>query len=351
MDARYWSRKARSLKPYVAGEQPVRPYIKLNTNENPYPPSPEVAKAVDQAAPNLRLYPPSDGGPFREAAARLHGLSQEEILCTNGSDEGLAFCYLAFFDPDRPVRTLRLSYSFYPVWASLFGIELDYVDLEEDLAPDVRGMAGGGSVMLANPNAPTGIALGEEALRTIIESTAGVCVIDEAYADFGAVSALPWIRDYPNLVVVRTLSKSYSLAGARTGYICANPDLLSALRAVRDSFNSYPVDLLSAAAAAAALNDQAWHQETCGRIVGTRDRVLRELRAMGFEVPESSANFVFMRCVQPDASALYGSLRAAGILVRHFPDGPAPDYLRVTIGTDEQMDVFLETVRDILKIH
>lgn len=347
MEQAYWSAKARSLSPYTAGEQPREKLIKLNTNENAYPPSPRIAKAVSEAAADLRLYPPTDGGAFRKAAARLHGLTPEEIFCSNGSDEALALAFLALFDPDVPVRTLDVTYSFYPVWSDLHGLTLDAVELAGDFSVVPAGFRGGKSAVLANPNAPTGIELGPELLREIIESTDGPVIIDEAYADFGAESALPWIREYDNLLVVRTLSKSYSLAGIRAGYAAGQPHLIRALETVRDSFNSYPVDRLAIAGAAAALADQDWHEECCRRIVATRERTRQRLTELGHEVPPSKTNFLFVRCTDPDAQTVFQELRRRGILVRYFGSGRTMDFLRVTIGTDADMDMFLSAMEEI----
>lgn len=347
MEQAYWSAKARSLQPYTAGEQPQTKLIKLNTNENAYGPSPAVGEAVAQAAPDLQLYPPTDGGAFRTAAARLHGLAPEEIFCSNGSDEALALAFLALFDPDVPVRTLDVTYSFYPVWADLHGLTLAPAALAEDFTAAPEIFRGAKSVVLANPNAPTGIELEPRLLREIIESTDGPVIVDEAYADFGAESAIPWIHEYDNLLVVRTLSKSYSLAGIRAGYAAGQPHLIRALETVRDSFNSYPVDRLAIAGAAAALDDQAWHEECCRRIVRTRERTRARLLELGHEVLPSKTNFLFVRCTQPDAQTVFQELRRRGILVRYFGSGRTQDYLRVTIGTDADMDAFLSAMEEI----
>lgn len=347
MEQKYWSAKARSLKPYTAGEQPRERLIKLNTNENAYPPSRHVGEAVAAAAADLRLYPPADGGLFRDAAAALHGLSREEIFCANGSDEALSLAFLAFFDPGRPVRTLDVTYSFYPVWAQVYDLTLEKVALNEDFAVPPGAFAGAGAVVLTNPNAPTGVALPADQLREIIESAAGPVIVDEAYADFGAESALPWIREYDNLIVVRTLSKSYSLAGLRAGYAAAQPQLIRALEAVRDSFNSYPVDRLAAAGAAAALRDQSWHDECCSRIIATRERVRERLLQLGHRVLPSKTNFLFVECREPDAAAVFQDLRRRGILVRYFGSGRTEPFLRVTVGTEEDMNLFLAAMEDL----
>ena len=347
MEKAYWSAKARALRPYTAGEQPREKLIKLNTNENAYPPSPRVTAAVAEAAADLRLYPPSDGGIFREAAAQLHGLDTTQIFCANGSDEVLAQAFLALFDPDRPVYTLDVTYSFYPVWADLFGLELRTVPLDKDYAVMPGSFAGAGAVVLTNPNAPTGMAARPGLLREIIEGTDGPVIIDEAYAGFGSHSALPWVGEYDNLLVVRTLSKSYSLAGLRAAYAAGQPHLIAALDTIRNSYNSYPVDRLAAAGAAAALRDEAWHKECCGRIMQTRERTRQALIDLGHRVLPSEANFLFVECTDPDAASMFQALRDRGILVRYFGSGRTRNFLRVTIGTDDDMDAFIEAMEHI----
>lgn len=347
MEQAYWSAKARSLQPYTAGEQPREKLIKLNTNENAYPPSPQVAKATADAAVDLRLYPPMDGGAFREAAAHLHGLEPEEIFCANGSDEALALSFLALFDPDVPVYTLDVTYSFYPVWADLHDLTLHPVELDGNFAVLPERFRDAASVVLANPNAPTGMELAPGLLREIIETTDGPVIVDEAYADFGAESALPWIDEYDNLLVVRTLSKSYSLAGIRAGYAAGQRHLIRALETVRDSFNSYPVDRLAIAGAAAALGDQAWHEECCRRIMATRERSRIRLMELGHRVLPSTTNFLFVECREPDAGTVFRALRERGILVRHFDGGRTSDFLRVTVGTDADMDAFLSAMEEL----
>ena len=345
MDHTFWSSRARSLHPYTAGEQPKVKLIKLNTNENAYPPSPHVEQAVRQACHDLQAYPPPDGGIFREAAAELNGLDKDEIYCANGSDEALALSFMAFFDPDIPIHTLDVTYSFYPVWAQLYDMQLEPVPVEEDFSVFTAGFANARSVVIANPNAPTGIELAPELLEEIIAGTPGPVIVDEAYMGFGAVSVLPLIRKYDNLIVVRTLSKAYSLAGLRAGYVAANPGLIEALETVRDSFNSYPVDRLAIAAATAALDDQAWHQACCRRIVATRDHTREVLMDLGYNVLPSKANFLFVEC--RDAKGVFQALRDRNILVRYFGGERTASHLRVTIGTEPEMAVFLRAMEEL----
>lgn len=345
MDQSFWSSRACALTPYTAGEQPVEKLIKLNTNENAYPPSPHVEHAVRQACHDLQAYPPPDGGRFRTAAAAINGLEKEEIFCANGSDEALALAFLAFFDPDVPVHTLDVTYSFYPVWAQLYDLTLMPVPLEEDFCVSTAGFSDAKSVVIANPNAPTGIELGADLLEELIAATPGPVIVDEAYMGFGAVSVLPLIRKYKNLIVVRTLSKAYSLAGLRAGYAAANPDLIRALETVKDSFNSYPVDRLAIAAAAAALEDQAWHQACCRRIIATRERTSAALSELGYTVLPSKTNFLFVGC--EDAAHVFDELRKQNILVRYFGSGRTGSYLRVTVGTEPQMEKFLNAMETL----
>ncbi len=342
----YWSKKAKSLVPYMAGEQPMQKLIKLNTNENAYPPSPAALHAIQGAFANLRLYPRPDADAFREAAAKANGIAPEQVFCANGSDEALALCFQAFFDPGVPIKTMDVTYSFYPVWAQLYGLTLDIVPLKEDFSADIQSMEGAQNVVLANPNAPTGIALPTAAIERIVQSARGAVIVDEAYFGFGAESAVPLIHTYKNLVVVRTLSKSHSLAGLRAGYVAADEDLIRALTTVKDSFNSYPVDMLAQAGAAAALEDTAYYKENNQKIIDSRAYTVRELQKLGLSVLPSAANFLFVKCA--DAAGVFAALREWGILVRYFPNGRTADFLRVTIGTREQMEAFVAAMKGIL---
>jgi len=343
---KFWSKKAIGLMPYTAGEQPRQKLIKLNTNENAYPPSPKVAKAIDGLSPKLRLYPNADSDDLRDVIAERHGISPSQVFCSNGSDEALAFCFLAFFDPGRPVRTLDVTYSFYPVWANLFDLTLEEIPLKIDYTADIDALCGGYNAVIANPNAPTSISMGISALERIIRTTSGVVVVDEAYVAFGGESALRLLKKYDNLAIVRTLSKSHSLAGLRVGYVMADDNLISALNAVKDSFNSYPVDMLAQAAAAAAIRDVPYYEDVTARIIADRGYTARALADMGLEVLPSSANFIFVKV--REAENIFRKLRENGILVRYFPQGRTSDFLRVTIGTTVQMQAFIETMKGIL---
>ncbi len=364
---RYWSEKAKSLTPYIAGEQPKEKMIKLNTNENAYPPSPQVKEAVAAAIDDLRLYPNADADSLREAIARHHDVHPDQVFCANGSDEALALCFAAFFfdlgkpegknasaawfphsDQDCHVKTLDVTYSFYPVWADLFNVPLEIVPLSRDYSVNVEKMCGGRGAVIANPNAPTGIALPLHDIEKIVRRTQGVAIIDEAYAAFGAQSAIPLIKTHKNLAVVRTLSKSHSLAGLRVGYVIADKSLIEALRTIKDSFNSYPLDRLAQAGALAAIEDTEYYEKITRDIVSTRAYVVGELWKIGVSCLPSHANFIFVEFTNPSAEHMFAALREKGILVRYFPKKRMENFLRVTIGTREEMDAFLSAVKEIL---
>ena len=335
----YESSLAQRLIPYTAGEQPRGgTWIKLNTNENPYPPSPEVAKALEGKADQLRLYPDMDATALRQAIAEHHHLSPSQVFCGNGSDEVLAFAFAAFF-ADKDVWTPAVGYSFYPVYADLFGVRLKKVPML-DFAVDVPGLMQSGPVVLANPNAPTSLGLKSEIIRELAEHTRAngeILLVDEAYADFAEENAVDLIQTFDNLLIVRTFSKSYSLAGMRVGYALGHENLIQALRKVRDSFNSYPLDRLAQAAAEAAIRDEAYHDRTIREVKKARDDARARLLAAGIEVLESRTNFLFVKADAQDASGVQMALREQGILVRHFSSPALAPYLRVSIGTHADM--------------
>ncbi len=352
---KHWSQRIRDMIPYVPGEQPRdRQFIKLNTNENPYPPSPKALEALRAAAgDSLRLYPDPECTELRAAIAAAHGLSPEQVFPGNGSDEVLAFCFQAFFDPDRPVRFADITYTFYAVYASYFGLTPELVPLAEDFTLPVADFLapGCGGVVLANPNAPTGLAVELADIRRILEAHRDqVVLVDEAYIDFGGASADVLVPEYDNLVVVRTLSKGHALAGLRVGYALAQPDLIAALKCVRDSINSYTVDRAAQAAAAASLRDAAYFQERTAQVVRTRQRTALALRDMGFAVTDSQANFLFVRHPQVPAKTLLDGLRERGILVRWFDRPRIRDYLRITVGTDGEMDALTAALKELTEV-
>jgi histidinol-phosphate aminotransferase len=349
---RYWSKLASSLTPYVPGEQPrMTNLIKLNTNENPYPPSPAVKQAIQSAQIDLlRLYPDPLSTELIKGIAMRHGVSEDSVFVGNGSDEVLAFCFMAFFDAEHPILFPDITYSFYEVYASLCRIQSRLIPLTQDfrIDPDDYRRDSGG-VVIANPNAPTAIALNLDEIRTIVKSCSRAAIIDEAYVEFCNQSALPLLDECDNIIVVRTLSKSHSLAGMRVGYAVAQPDLIAALNCIKNSFNSYTLDRLAQAAALAALQDEAYCQSQIQRVVHTRDVTIQELKRLGFSVLPSQANFVFMTHPDIHASELAQRLRQSSIIVRHFAKPRIDDYLRVTIGTQEQMQALIDTLGAILQ--
>lgn len=340
----FWSSRIRALTPYTPGEQPkIENLIKLNTNENPYPPSPRAVEAL-KAGVNaaLRLYPDPEAAELRTALARAYGVGPEQIFVGNGSDEVLAFAFQAFFGPGDTALFPDITYSFYPVYANLFGIRCRTVPLREDFTIPVAELLGRHcGIVLANPNAPTGIELPQSELRKILDANPDVVVIvDEAYVDFGATSAVPLIGAYPNLLVVQTMSKSRSLAGLRVGFAFGNENLIQAVNCVKNSMNSYTLDRLAIAGAAAAVEDGDYFAARCAAVAATREWVTERLRGMGFTVLPSKANFVFASHGKIPAKELFAALRKAGILVRYFDQPRIDNFLRITIGTDADMEVF-----------
>jgi len=348
---KYLSKKARSITPYTAGEQPeIKNIIKLNTNENPYPPSPEVLKSIQGEAGKLRLYPKTDGGVFRKAAAEYENVEVKNIFCANGSDELLAFAFLAFFDPDKAIKMLQVTYSFYPVWAELYNIPYALAPLNKDFSIDPASLYNSkGGVIFPNPNAPTGIAVSVSDIEDIVKNNTGyIVIVDEAYSAFGAKTAVILTEKYENLLIVKTLSKSHALAGLRCAYAVGSPDLIEGLERIKDSFNSYPLDMLAQAGAAAALTDKAYYAQTSEKIINTRENTKTALKALGFDVTDSVSNFLFITHPKIAAKILMQSLREKGIVVRHFDKPMIGNHLRVTVGTDEQMDLFLKETAAIL---
>ena len=344
----YESELALRLTPYTAGEQPKdRRFIKLNTNENPYPPSPRVAEAIAGLADSLRLYPDTEATALMEAIAEVNGVAPTQVFCGNGSDEVLAFAFAAFFAGRRVVAP-DITYSFYPVYANLFGADYGTVALKEDFSIDVTGLQQGCPIALANPNAPTGRFLPTPEIRRLAEHArahGAVLLVDEAYAAFAPETAAPLLREFDNLLIVRTLSKSHALAGLRVGYALGSERLMDALRRVRDSFNSYPLDALAQAAARAAVLDTAYTEGRTAQVVATRDRCYRRLVEAGVEVIPSATNFLFVRGDAADAAPVQQALREEGILVRHFASSDRlRPWLRVTVGTGEDMETVTEAL-------
>ncbi|MDR0602143.1 MAG: aminotransferase class I/II-fold pyridoxal phosphate-dependent enzyme [Treponema sp.] len=354
----YWNARTRGLVPYVPGEQPEdgKIVIKLNTNENPYPPSPKVIDAVKKAADErLRLYPDPACTEFREAAAARYGVRPEQVFAGNGSDEVLAFAFAAFFEPGPgapPVLFPDVTYSFYPVYAGLWGTPFRTVPLAEDFSIAIEDyFVPSGGAVIANPNAPTGLSLSVESVSVLaayLEKQGKVLVVDEAYIAFaGGGSSVPLIGRHPNILTVHTLSKSASLAGLRAGFAMGDETLMEGLCRVRDSFNSYTLDRLALAGAAAALSDAAYYDGVNERIIKTRERVSAALAGMGFTVLPSSANFIFTKHPRLGGGELSAALRKRGILVRHFDRPRIASCIRVSMGSDGDMDFFLDACREI----
>jgi histidinol-phosphate aminotransferase len=351
--SRYWSAVVHRLTPYVPGEQPKLPnLVKLNTNENPYGPSPKVIEAVRaEAADTLRLYPDPNSDRLRAAIAAYHGVAADQVFVGNGSDEVLAHVFMALLKHEGPILFPDITYSFYPVYCRLYGIDHLAVPLTDafEIRVDDYLVANGG-VIFPNPNAPTGrlLALGEIE-RLLAGNPDSVVVIDEAYIDFGGASAVRLVARYPQLLVTRTLSKSHALAGLRVGYAIGQPPLIEALNRVKDSFNSYPLDRFAQAGALASIEDPAYFEGICGRVVATRSRLVDALEQIGFAVLPSAANFIFARHPAHDGAALAAALRERGIIVRHFgkPARIAP-FLRITVGTDAQCDALTAALKAIV---
>lgn len=349
--SRYWSSIVHDLSPYVPGEQPKQDdLIKLNTNENPYDPSPRVRAAIASAVARLRLYPDPRATGLREAIAGRCGVAADQVFVGNGSDEVLAHTFQALLKHDAPLVFPDITYSFYPVYCRLYGIDFETVPLDPAMRvriDDYRRPCG--AIILPNPNAPTGIALPRDGIEALVaDHPDQVVVIDEAYVDFGAASAVPLVARYANLLVVQTLSKAWALAGLRVGFAIGQRPLIEALERVKDSFNSYPVDGLAQAGAEAALDDDAWFETTRKRIMASRETLARGLRTLGFEVLPSATNFVFTRHPNHPGAALAARLRDRGILVRHFPKPRIADYLRITVGTEDACRRLLAVLGDLV---
>jgi histidinol-phosphate aminotransferase len=360
--SRYWNTRTKNLTPYIPGEQPKdRQFIKLNTNENPYPPSAKVIEAVQKAAGDrLRLYPDPSCTEFREAAAVRYGVKPEQVFAGNGSDEILAFAFGAFFESavhggEKTEKILfpDITYSFYPVYACLWNIPYHVIPLCGDFlinAEEYKIPSGG--VIFPNPNAPTGTALPLGDILSLADFLAErdkILIVDEAYTAFGAQSAVPYINNHPNLLTVHTLSKSASLAGLRAGYAIGSEKLVEGLCRIRDSFNSYTLDRLALAGAAAAVKDTAYYGEINNRVIAAREKTAKTLRGLDFNVLPSEANFLFIKYPNINGVEFFTALRERGILVRHFNKDRIADYLRVSIGTDEEMDKFIKCCQEIIK--
>jgi len=349
--SRFWSSVVHALSPYVPGEQPkLDGIIKLNTNENPYPPSSRVLAAIASATDRLRLYPDPTATSLRETIAARYGVAPVEVFVGNGSDEVLAHTFQALLNHDAPLLFPDITYSFYPVYCRLYGIRYEEVPLDATMKVQIADFRRPCSaILLPNPNAPTGIGLPCQAIEALVaEHPNQLVVIDEAYVDFGGESAVPLVARHDNLLVVQTLSKSRALAGLRVGFAIGQRPLIEALERVKDSFNSYPLDCLAIAGAVAAINDDAWFQETRQRIMASRESLVQALSALGFEVLPSVANFVFARHRSHSGAELAAKLRQRGVLVRHFRKPRIEDFLRITVGTEDQCSSLITAVRSLI---
>jgi len=346
------SNRARALRPYTPGEQiQDREYIKLNTNENPYPPSAEIRDLLASYRwQDLRLYPDPKSTKLREALARYHRLNPAKVFTANGSDELLSFIFYAFFDPNNgPVLFPQYSYSFYPVYCRFYGLDFEKVEMDRDFRLDLKRFSTHerySGIIFPNPNAPTGRDVSLEEIKDLLSKVPRqrLLVVDEAYVDFGAETALPLLGDHPNLLIVRTFSKSRSLAGARIGYALGDVELIETLVRVKDSFNSYPLNRLSQSLAIASIEDEDTFRRQRLRVSQTREWCSRELRRLGWQVIPSKANFLFAQLPGTEGRAIYEDLKSRGILVRHFAQRGIEDYIRISVGTDEEMRVFIDTL-------
>ncbi|QLG88476.1 histidinol-phosphate transaminase [Chitinibacter bivalviorum] len=353
--SRFWSPVVHTLTPYTPGEQPkITNLIKLNTNENPYGPSPKAIAAM-QAAVNdhLRLYPDPNGDVLKDAIAAYHqadGIARANVFVGNSSDEVLAHTFQALLKHDKPLLFPDISYSFYPVYCGLYGIEYRPVPLNEAFEIDTADYSDGGAIIFPNPNAPTGILLPLATIEALLQAHPDqIVVVDEAYVDFGGNSAISLVNRYDNLLVVQTLSKSRSLAGLRVGFAVGHPDLIAGLERVKNSFNSYPLDRVALAGAVAAFEDEGYFEQTCAAINASRDTLTTQLSELGFSVLPSKANFVFARHPQRDAAGLAQALRERAILVRHFKQNRIDQFLRISIGTDAECAALVSALSDILQ--
>ena len=353
--SRFWSPVVQTLTPYVPGEQPqMQRLVKLNTNESPYGPSPKALAAIDQQTnDDLRLYPDPEGKALKQAIADLHGLDPKQVFLGNGSDEVLAHVFLGLLKQKEAVLFPDITYSFYPVYCKLFGIEYKTIPLGSEFEIKTADyQLSNGGIIFPNPNAPTGRAIARSEIEALLaKNKDSVVVIDEAYVDYGTQSCIPLLQGEScpeNLLVVHTLSKSRALAGLRVGFAVGHPALIEGLERVKNSFNSYPLGRLAQAGAVAAIEDQAHLEATSAKVIQTRNRLIKELNTLGFDTLPSTANFIFTRHPKHAGEKLYQALRDRGIIVRHFKSPRIEAFLRITIGTEEQSNELVATLKEIL---
>ena len=350
-----WRDNLIQIEAYVAGEQPNKTdFIKLNANENPYPPSPEVVKAIREFdGAGLKKYPNANSVEFVRALAEYHGLKPENVFAGNGTDDVLSLCFRAFFNSDKPILFPNITYSFNTVWCDILRIPFKQIEVDENfnINPADYAVENGG-IVLANPNAPTSIGRGRDFIREILDSNPdSVVIVDEAYVDFAKedITAIPLLAEYENLVITRTYSKSRSMAGMRLGYAMGSKDAIAAVYAAKDSVNSYPVDSVAQAAGIASIKDEKYFRETLAKVIATRDRVTEKLRSMGFIVPDSSTNFLFATHKTRSAKEIFEYLKTKDIYVRWFNKPLIDNHLRITIGTDEDMNAMIAALEEFLK--
>ena len=349
--SKFWSPFVKDLVPYVPGEQPkLVNLVKLNTNENPYGPSPKAIAAMQaELGDSLRLYPDPNSDRLKQVVADYYGVSTAEVFVGNGSDEVLAHAFHGLFQHGKPLLFPDVTYSFYPVYCGLYGIQHEALALDEQfkIRPEDYARPNGG-IIFPNPNAPTGCLLPLDAIERILQgSPDSVVLVDEAYIDFGGETAIKLVHKYPNLLVTQTLSKSRSLAGLRVGIAVGHPDLIEALERIKNSFNSYPLDRMAIVGAAAAFEDVDYFRATCQQVIDSREAVVAGLQAHGFEVLPSAANFVFARHPQRDAATLAAGLREQGVIVRHFKQPRIEQFLRISIGDEAQNSALLDALRGL----
>ncbi len=351
---KFLSKKLDGLTPYASGEQPKdQKYVKLNTNENPYPPSPKVTEAIRNFNTDiLRLYPDSNTTKICDSVANFYDVDSKNVFAGNSSDEILALAFMAFFQNDKPLVYPDITYSFYPVYCDLYGITPELIPLKDDFSIDFDAFpTDNGGVIFANPNAPTGKSVSIDVIEEAIQKhSESVVIVDEAYVDFGAESAIELTKKYDNVLVVHTLSKSRQLAGLRVGYAIGSEDLINCLNTVKNSFNSYPLDSVAIDAAAAAIDDREYFEECRKKVISTREWSVKKLEELGFTVIPSSANFVF---ASPNdvysAEKLYLDLKKRGVLIRYWNKPRISDWCRISIGTDDEMKVLIDTIKELLK--
>ncbi|WP_188207815.1 histidinol-phosphate transaminase [Alkalibacillus aidingensis] len=350
--SKFWSRTVKKTSPYVPGEQPAQPdVIKLNTNENPYSPSQQALTAMKESVDHdLRKYPSPTVDSLKTLIANREGVDGNQVFVGNGSDEVLAFSFQAFFDPNEAIKFPEITYSFYPVYAKLYDIPYQQVPLLEDFSIDVEGMKQAiGGVIFPNPNAPTGLAMNLSQVEEILKGNPNcVVIIDEAYVEFGADSAVALVEKYPNLLVTKTLSKSHALAGIRVGYAIGQSHLIEGLERIKNSFNSYTINRVSLVGAEVALKDEAYYEQTLNQVIKTRKWVSEALADIGFDVLNSKANFILVEPKGISAKQLYEALKEAGIFIRFFNRPELDRFVRISIGTDEEMEQLIEQVKKLL---